>query len=194
MEESVGYITDIRPNESFSLVVPYKNTYLLDKRQITECSVRIDDGRSISAMQRRHIYATFNDIAKHTGYTPDETKQVMKYSYIALTGQKEFSLSDCSMTLAREFLEYLIEFCIKEGIPTTDSLLKRSPDIARYIYYCLANKTCCITGAKDKVQLHHIDTVGMGRNRKDIIHLGMRVLPLRWDLHAEAHRLKRQAI
>ena len=93
MDEAVGYVTDIVENESFSLIVPFEKTYLLDKRQITECSVRIDDGRSISALQRKHIYATFNDIAKHTGYTPDETKQVMKYSYIALTGQKEFSLS-----------------------------------------------------------------------------------------------------
>lgn len=33
------------------------------------------------------------------------------------------------------------------------------------------------------------EAVGMGRNRKDIIHLGMRVMPLRWDLHAEAHRI-----
>lgn len=121
MDEAVGYVTDIVENESFSLIVPFEKTYLLDKRQITECSVRIDDGRSISALQRKHIYATFNDIAKYTGYTPDETKQVMKYSYIALTGQKEFSLSDCSMTVARDFLEYLIEFCIEEGIPTKDN-------------------------------------------------------------------------
>lgn len=189
MDEAVGYVTDIVENESFSLIVPFEKTYLLDKRQITECSVRIDDGRSISALQRKHIYATFNDIAKYTGYTPDETKQVMKYSYIALTGQKEFSLSDCSMTVARDFLEYLIEFCIEEGIPTKDNLIERSPDISRYIYCCLANKTCCITGEKAKVQLHHVDAVGMGRNRKDIIHHGMRVMPLRWDLHAEAHRI-----
>ena len=39
------------------------------------------------------------------------------------------------------------------------------------------------------MQLHHVDAVGMGRNRKDIIHLGMRVMPLRSDLHYEAHTI-----
>lgn len=189
MDEVVGYISDIKPNQSFTLVVPYETTYILDKRQITECAVRIDDGRSISVVQRKHIYATFNDISLYTGHPPEEVKQIMKFSYIAKHGIEEFSLSDCSMTTARDFLEYLIEFCIEWGIPTKDSLIERSPDIARYIYFCLVNKTCCITGEKKRVQLHHVDAVGMGRNRKDIIHLGMRVMPLRSDLHYEAHTI-----
>lgn len=189
MEEIVGYVSDIVANQSFSLTVPYEKTYILDRRQITECTVYIDDGRSISAVQRRHIYATFNDISIYTGHPPEEVKQIMKYDYISKTGQKEFSLSDCSMTVARDFLEYIIEFCIEWGIPTKDSLITRSPDISRYIYCCLINKTCCITGAKQRVQLHHVDAVGMGRNRKDIIHTGMRVMPLRADLHSEAHTI-----
>lgn len=189
MYETVGYITELKPNQGFSLVVPFEDTYLIDKRQITECAVRIDDGRNISAVQRKHIYATLNDIAKYTGYAPEEAKEIMKYEYISKTGVDYFSLSDCSMTTAKEFLEYLIEFCIEWGISTSDNLIERSPDIARYIYCCLINKTCCITGEKKRIQLHHVDTVGMGRNRKDIIHSGMRVMPLRADLHSEAHTI-----
>ena len=108
MDEAVGYVTDIVENESFSLIVPFEKTYLLDKRQITECSVRIDDGRSISALQRKHIYATFNDIAKHTGYTPDETKQVMKYSYIAFLPSPPGSLIIIEISVSTRMINDVI--------------------------------------------------------------------------------------
>ena len=83
------------------------------------------------------------------------------------------------------------EFCILWGIPTKDSLLDRAPDVARYIYKCALNKRCCISGKK--AELHHLDAVGMGRNRKDIIHLGMEVIPLSASLHKEAHTIGKKS-
>ena len=56
-----------------------------------------------------------------------------------------------------------------------------------YIYACLIAKKCCITGRP--AELHHIDRVGMGRNRDDIIHEGMEVLPLCREMHQEAHTM-----
>ena len=91
------------------------------------------------------------------------------------------------MTTAREFLEFLIEFCISEDIPTKDSLINVTPDISRYIYCCLLHKKCCISGKK--AELHHVDAVGMGRDRKDIIHAGYRVMPLSRIYHTEAHTI-----
>lgn len=187
--ELLSYISDVLPGQGFYTFTPYEDTYLLDKRKITECAVSLDDGRRITARQRRYIYAIFNDISQYNGDVPEAVKSTMKCGFIASTGHKEFSLSDTDMTTANEFLEYLIEFCIEWNIPTKDSLLNYSPDISRYIYCCLVHKTCCVTGAKARVQLHHVDAVGMGRNRKDIIHKGMRVMPLRWDLHSEAHTI-----
>lgn len=189
MDELVSYITEIKDGEGFYSYTPFDKTYIIDKRQVTQCSLRLDDGRTISAIQRKHIYATFNDISMYTGHPAEDVKNIMKCEYIAKTGAQWFSLADTDMTTACQFLEFLIEVCIENDIPTKDVLLNRSPDISRYLYYCLVNKTCCITGAKKRVHLHHVDVVGMGRNRKDIIHLGMRVLPLRWDLHSEAHTI-----
>lgn len=190
-----GYIYEY-DEETLTIVAPFSDRYLLDKRQITECEIRLDDGRTISAQQRKHIYATLRDIADYTGYRMsgkgdlDEIKAVMKYSFIAATGSDYFSLSDCDMTTANEFLNYLIDFCLEHDIPTLDSLLERSPDISRYLYSCLANKRCALCGKK--AELHHADHVGTGRNRKEIMHIGMRAEALCRIHHTECHNTGQQ--
>lgn len=37
--------------------------------------------------------------------------------------------------------------------------------------------------------MHHVDRVGMGRDRKEIVHLGMLTMPLLPEYHDEAHRI-----
>jgi hypothetical protein len=49
----------------------------------------------------------------------------------------------------------------------------------------LVNKKCCVCGLK--ADLHHVDHVGTGRDRDEIIHEGMKVLPLCREHHREAH-------
>lgn len=181
-----GYISSY-DGSYITVMVPFDNDYLLQKQGIIQCDVYLCDGRKISSEQRKKIYATFKDIALWTGYVPDEIKAILKYEFIAKKGCKYFSLSDVDMTTAKEFLEFLIEFCLIHDIQTSDSLLERSPDIAKYVYMCLKNKKCCLTGKK--CELHHVDAVGMGRDRRDIIHTGMRVLPLARKLHTEAHTI-----
>ena len=179
-----GYIYDF-DGETLTIVAPFSDGQVLNKRQITGCEIRLDDGRTISADQRKKIYATMRDIADYTGYSPDEYKAVAKYNFIAKTGCDYFSLSDVDMTTANEFLSFLIEFCLEWDIPTQESLLDRSPDTSRYLYACLANKRCCICGKKS--ELHHSDHVGAGRNRKEIMHSGMRAEALCRIHHTEAH-------
>ena len=180
-----GYISEVCPGEGFYAFVRFPDTYLLDKRNVADVEVRIDDGRTISAEQRRKIYATLNDMSLFTGHLPEEQKAIMKYWFIAKTGGPYFSLSDADMTTANEFLTFLLEFCLEWDIPTQDNMLDRSPDAARYIYACLAHKKCIICNGK--AYLHHADRVGMGRNRKEITHAGMRAQPLCAVHHREAH-------
>lgn len=185
-----GYVSNY-DGENLTIVAPFSDSYIIEKQQITECEIQLDDGRTISADQRKKIYATMRDIAEYTGHLPEEVKALAKYDFIAQTGSEYFSLSDCSMTTAREFLEYLIEFCVEQDIPTLDSLLDRTPDVSRYLYACLVNKKCAICGGK--AELHHAeDRVGSGRNRKEIIHLGMRVMPLCRMHHTECHTIGQQ--
>lgn len=181
-----GYIQDV-DDTHITIVAPFTDYQNLLRKQITECEIRLDDGRTISADQRKKIYATFRDISLWSGHDPDEVKILSKYDFIAKTGCRYFSLSDVDMTTAREFLQYLIEFCIELDVPCADILIERSPDISRYVYCCLVHKKCCITGLKS--ELHHVDAIGRGRNRKDIVHLGMRVLPLTRIMHTKAHSM-----
>lgn len=181
-------IVKCSPGKGFWTFTPFERTDLLNKQRMT-CATVLTDGRDISEQQRKHIYATFNDIGVWSGFVGEEVKAVMKYEFIARTGAKYFSLADCDMTTAREFLTFLIDFCIENGIACSDSLIARSPDITRYIYACLANRKCCITGKP--ADLHHVDAVGMGRDRTEITHKGMRALPLCRELHEEAHKIGR---
>ncbi len=169
----------------------YGDVQTLVKKGFTDCRVILNDGRKISVDQRKKIYATLNDISAWTGYMPEQMKQIMKYLFIANTGAEYFSFSDVDMTTAKNFLEFLIEFCLYHNIPTRDSLIDRCPEIERYIYMCLKHRKCCITGRK--AELHHVDAVGMGRDRNEITHLGMRALPLTRKLHTEAHTIGQQA-
>ena len=56
---------------------------------------------------------------------------------------------------------------------------------------CLVYKKCCISGKR--AELHHVDTVGMGRNRNEITHIGMKALPLSRKYHIEVHNIGQKA-
>ena len=147
--------------------------------------VRLDDGRTITADQRRKIYATMRDIAEWSGDMPEAIKAYFKWSFCGDEEHEEFSLSDVDRETASEFLTYLIDFCIQNGVPCSDPLWDRCEDINRYMYACVMTRTCCITGKKN-AQIHHYDRVGM-RSRDNICHVGMRVVPLSADLHTMVH-------
>jgi hypothetical protein len=179
----IGRVVDYN-GATLTIKAPYNDTQGFIKKNITACEIRLDDGRSISADQRKKIYAVLKDISLYTGYVPDEIKAVMKYEYIARTGCDYFSLSDTDMTTANGFLEFLIEWCVEQDIPCGD-LLEKSPDVSRYLYCCLANKKCCLCGKK--ADLHHTEAIGMGRNRKEIAHIGIPAESLCRHHHGEAH-------
>lgn len=171
--------------------VPFTDTDLLAKQQIVECEVILSDGRSIAPSQRKFIYAMLRDIGLYTGHEVEFLKDYFKSDYVAKTGGEWFSLSNCSMTQANELIEIVIQFCVEWSIPTKDDIGTFAPDISRYLYMCLKNKVCCVT--RQKAELHHVDHIGIGRSRKEIIQLGMRVMPLTRKLHNEAHNIGQQS-
>lgn len=148
--------------------------------------IRLDDGRSITAEQRRKIYATIRDIADWMGDTPDAVKIHFKWAFCGDEEHEDFSLSDVDRETASQFLTYLIDFCVQNGVPCSDPLWDRCEDIERYMYACVMNRKCCITG-KSNAQIHHYDRVGMGRNRNTMCQVGMRVVPLSSDIHTMIH-------
>ena len=147
--------------------------------------VRLDDGRRITSEQRRKIYATLRDIADWMGDMPEAVKEYFKFSFCGDEEHEDFSLSDVDRETASEFLTYLIDFCIQNGVPCSDPLWDRCEDIERYMYACVMTRTCCVTGRKN-AHIHHVTRVGM-RKRDEICHIGMLVVPLSAELHQMVH-------
>ena len=62
--EIQGVIKDY-DGEFLTIVAPFDNTSVLEQKCITDCEIRLNDGRSISNKQRRKIFALVNDIGTY---------------------------------------------------------------------------------------------------------------------------------
>jgi len=145
--------------------------------------IRLDDGRTISADQRKKIFALVRDIADWNGDIPDGLRKYMVWDFCELYDIEPFSLKTVDMTTAREFINYLIEFCFANDVPCMDLMLNRTDDISRYLYLCLEYRRCAICGKK--ADIHHCtgSTVGMGNDRKYIHNLGREAIALCREHH-----------
>ena len=156
-----------------------------------EVEVTLLDSRPLSAKQRRSCYAMIREIAEWSGDDASSVKGILKLSFwkdeLYQTADTLFSLSNAPMSIVAEFQKWLARFIVRNDIPTRKSLLEYVDDVPDYIYACLISKKCVICGRK--ADLHHVDRVGMGRDRDDIIHEGMLALPLCREHHDEAHTI-----
>lgn len=160
---------------------------MLAKKQISQAEIRFDDGRHISAEQRKKIYATIRDIADYTGYLPEEQKEWLKYLHISNTGSDYFSLSTCTMDTAREFINTILEYALENGVPLSEEAINRTDDIGRYLYFCIMNKKCAVCGKPGEI--HHEDTIGMGNNRNKVDDSNHKKICLCRLHHTKAHEL-----
>ena len=164
---------------------------MLCRKHIHRVEMRFDDGRHISADQRKKTYATIRDISDYTGYFPEEQKEWLKYLHISRTGDDYFSLSSCSMDTAREFINTILEYAIEEGIPLSDCAINRTDDIGRYLYYCLIHRKCAVCGRDGEI--HHVDAIGMGNDRRKVDDSNYRKICLCRTHHTIAHQRGMQA-
>ena len=190
-ELSTGRIMDIREDGKALILADIPDVDRAMYRRYGQVLIEYDDGRRISAQQRKKAYVLIHHISEWSGYAPDEvtkeiTKMMFRYTQDTLHDEM-FSLSDCDITTARLYIDYLIAFCIDNNIDVGQPMYELCEDIGRYVYWRLLNKQCCICGKK--ADLHHVQTVGAGRNRKEICHIGMAVLPLCRSHHTEAHTI-----
>ena len=195
MEIVDGKIIDVR-QYGFTAFIPYENIHRMCVRQYDSIQVGLPDARTITPQQRRKAFALVGEIAEYTGYTREQAHLTLKHGFInnhleAL--QKElFSLSDCDVTTAREYISYLIEFCLKFDVPTHQPLAELCADLERYIYACLLCKKCCVCGKR--AELHHVDRIGMGNDRTKVTHIGRRCLPLCREHHIEVDQIGDDAL
>lgn len=185
-----GKIIAVRNNDSSTDLVVHINdsslAAVIMDRKVTDVTLQLVDGRILSPDQRKKIYATLRDISGYTGYTPEETKEVMKFVHIEATGSDYFSLSDCSMDLAREFINTLTDFCLEHGVITSETLSDRTDDITTYLYQCIRHRKCAICGKSGEI--HHWDAIGIGHDRRHYDDSGNRKICLCRMHHTIAHQ------
>ncbi|RHO03299.1 hypothetical protein DWZ86_12445 [Clostridiales bacterium AF36-10] len=167
--------------------IPVQAGKLIQTRKCKELALGVDDGRSITPAQRRKAYATLGDISNYTGYTVEAAKEIMKVENMLRLGQdKVISLSDCTITEAREYINTLMEYSLKEGLILTESGLKRTDDIDAYLIQCIRYKRCCICGKT--AEIHHVDAIGMGNDRRHVDDSEKKIAALCRIHHSLAHQ------
>lgn len=175
------------------VLVPHQNLMepIIEKRMY-KCGLWLEDGRHITAQQRKKIYATIRDISNYTGYLPQEQKEWLKYLHIERTGCQYFSLSNCSIETAREYINTMLDYALEQGVQLTDFAINRTDDIGRYLYACIKNRRCCICGRRGEI--HHVDTIGMGADRRRVDDRNKRKICLCREHHTMAHTIGMTAV
>ena len=150
---------------------------------------RLFDSRVITAPQRKFINALCRDIARYTGDTTDQVREQRKLEFIHDKGLPYFSTSElaknCSVSLASQFISYIVDFCLDNDIGLAEAPLHYLDDIKPYLIKCLWMRKCVICGKPGEV--HHVDAVGSGRNRRKVDHSKHNLMALCRDHHTESH-------
>lgn len=189
-----GKIKDVY-QDGTALIIAKIDTAKYIKQGIKECYVDYIDNRAISDKQRRACYAFINAIAEWSGSSVSDIKEAFKLEFWAdkvdTLADKIFSLSNAPMSLVAQFQKFLVDFILSNGVPVKFPLINFIDDINDYVYSCLIYKKCCVCGKK--ADLHHVDKVGMGLDRKEINHEGKECLPLCREHHSEIHVIGKNA-
>jgi hypothetical protein len=162
----------------------------------TQIEGRMLDPRCHSHDQHGKVFALCEEISKWSGHgktdlvlwewvCPKEARHWLTDDFCARKRIAKFSMSDVDVTTCKKFISYLVKFCLIHDVPTRYPLGQYAEDIKEYLYACLWQRKCALCGIE--ADIHHVDTVGVGRDRRTVNHVGMRIIPLCRDHHGEAH-------
>lgn len=192
----IGLIVDLLKDGTAVIKAKIPNIEQALRRGFLKVEIILWDGRKISCTQRRKVYALLGEIAEYVDGirntdTIEEQKRLLKMEFMLkrmeATERRMFSLSDCDMSTAREFITYLIDFIIANDIPTRARLIDNCDDIAAYMYACTMHRKCAVCGKA--ADIHHCEgsRIGAGADRVKAHQLGREVLPLCRVHHTECH-------
>lgn len=174
--------------------VPFTPEYV--RQDMEKAVVFLQDGRKHSIDQHGKVWALIGEIALWAGYKPYESSQVnamlkrdfliQRFDRLSAAAIKEFSMSDVDVSTASLYIDWLVEFVLENNIPTKRPVTELCEDVQAAVYSAMMHKRCIVCG--QKADLHHVDRVGMGNDRREICHIGMKALPLCREHHQEAHQ------
>lgn len=204
MTELFAKLNKVDPNKGLiTLQLSTDDIHTLEKYhangQPQVVSLIASDENGVSAQQRKFAFALLHDIwwSQVGGYwieTPETVKQhfYAMYEYYNSLDFGEFSLSAAkgTKTDTNQFINMLLDYAALHGIALSVKPLNElePQEIAHWEYRCLMEKMCVVCGKKPS-DLHHLDTIGSGRNRQHTNHLGHRAVQLCREHHNLAHSL-----
>ncbi|MBZ1522435.1 putative HNHc nuclease [Leuconostoc mesenteroides] len=204
MTELFGQVNKLDPNKGLvTLQMSTDDIHTLEKYhangQPQVVSLIASDENGVSAQQRKFAFALLHDIwwSQVGGYwieTPETVKQhfYAMYEYYNSLDFGEFSLSAAkgTKTDTNQFINMLLDYAALHDISLSVKPLNElePQEIAHWEYQCLMNK-CCVICGKRPSDLHHLDTIGQGVDRRKTNHLKHRAVQLCREHHQEAHSL-----
>ena len=195
MKETTGKVQAISYGGTATI-----NAYVPEGVDASQVRVLWYDSEMINHEQRKKIFALVGDIAAWSGHDPEYTRKNLTADFLRANIERlqmsAISLAitgNCDKGTASLYIDYLINFCLENSVWHDDMrpLYENCEDIHKYVYACLLHKKCCICGRK--AELHHVDSVGMGYNRREKPQIGALVLPLAPEYHREWHNIGRTA-
>ena len=152
-----------------------------------EVKVILQDLRKITEQQRKFIFALIGEISHYTGEHKEELRTRLSIANAIYREVEVESLSDASVSYSNDLIEFIILHMIDHEIPFSNKpLLEYEYSFNTKQVYAMALKRICVVCGR-RADLHHLDKIGMGNNRNNIDHVGLRVLPLCRDHHNEIH-------
>ncbi|MFW3361540.1 putative HNHc nuclease [Aerococcus viridans] len=145
----------------------------------------------ITPDQRKHIYALFQDYVEYTGVPLDAVEAYFKYWFMIDFDLGEFpslARNAMSMTIASEFISYLVTYYIQNGIPFRKQQFYLTTDTSKMLYAMLMKRICWSCG-KPNAEIAHYEAVGMGRDRKTIDHTQHHFMCLCSNCHKIQHQI-----
>jgi len=175
--EILGYdeqerILKIRLDEPLN--IERLKTYYADDLGHVKGELVLSDPRRFNPRQRALYRALLNDIYKHFGMETEITHEFFKEEYYVKYGSfiSTKDLAETSIEQMHQLTEIVIDFMFEFGVPFKKGY-ELLPREEQYFYYlCLKHRKCVICGKQ--ADICHVDTVGMGRDRKSIDHSQMR--------------------
>lgn len=193
---NLTYLTKIVKISGNKIVLELKEELNIDRLKTIfsgfdgerQAEIFIKDPRGFTPQQRRFVFALMQDIYIYTGEPLESLKDVFYWQFRYFTG-KNISLSNESENTVDEvstLSELILDFIFENNIPFREGY-EIPPQNEQYFFYkCLMTRTCCNCGRKP-ADIHHVDAVGMGNNRKKINNSGRRFMALCRVCHTKIH-------
>lgn len=154
-------------------------------------TLSIVDTRMITLDQQKLLYSLFREHSEWSGYPIEYSKELLKRMYAnerRISDDMSLSSENMKRERARDFIDYIIEYFFHEEIPFKfKDFAKYGSDSTRRLFILLKYRVCFVCGQRGEI--HHVDTVGMGHNRKKIDHSKHRMMCLCRKHHTESHSM-----